>query len=244
MNHRPTGFSLVELLAAMLVGSFLLFAAATMLGQAGQGYDRGSGGVAAEREGRAVVTQIAEDLSKAVWHVDSVIEEGEGGWKRARLGFLSLQAPDAQSDDGRIADACAIHYYVKDLEIGGSTVRCLMRGFRESAEVFDTLANGSAEKLFDPQDKDEPVAFGVIAFEAEPLRRDPITRKLEAWTSGADEPVRAVRLKLVVARRELIGRLQNAGDWDGNPALGDPDRPQDNRYLETYELTQRFGNEA
>src|SRR5690606_7890884 len=156
------------------------------IGRAGEGYDRGSGSVAAEREGRAALTRIAEDLATAVWHSDPVFEEGDGDRKLARLGFLSLQPPDAQSDAGRSADVCAIHYYVEDRRIGGNTIRCLMRGFRESAEVFDKLGDEETEDLFSRRDLDEPLAFGVVAFEAEPLRRDPVTRRREKWIAGSD----------------------------------------------------------
>src|SRR5690606_5392822 len=68
MRREVSGFSLVEMLATLAVGSLLLLAAVSLIGRAGEGYDRGSGSVAAEREGRAALTRIAEDLATAVWH--------------------------------------------------------------------------------------------------------------------------------------------------------------------------------
>jgi prepilin-type N-terminal cleavage/methylation domain-containing protein len=93
-RHRG-GFTLLELLVTMAIGSILLLVAATMLGRAGDSYSQGSGSVAAEREARAVLTQMGEDFAKAVWHKDNVFEAGGEGWKRARTGFLSLQPEDA-----------------------------------------------------------------------------------------------------------------------------------------------------
>ena len=244
-RHRG-GFTLLELLVTMAIGSVLLLIAATLLGRAGDSYGQGSGSVAAEREARAVLTQMGDDFAKAVWHRDSVFEAGGEGWKRARLGILSLQPADAQSDAGRSGDLCTVHYYVKDIQVGKSTVRCLMRGFRESGEVFPALKAGSLAPMFTEEATDEPVAFGVLAFEATPLVRNS-TGELVPWQQlPADDPFAGapgfLRLRLVVARRELLGKLASTSDWDSSPLRGDPLKAADNRNLEVYEVIQRFGN--
>jgi prepilin-type N-terminal cleavage/methylation domain-containing protein len=244
-RHRG-GFTLLELLVTMSIGAVLLLVAATMLGRAGDSYSQGSGSVAAEREARAVLTQMGDDFAKAVWHQDTIFEAGGEGWKRARTGFLSLQPEDAQSDDGRSGDLCAVHYYVKDIQVGPSTVRCLMRGFRESGEVFPALRAGSLTPMFAEEDTDEPVAFGVLAFEATPLTRELGTGNLIDWTQTGN-PVTTgpdfLRLRLVVARRELLGKLATSSDWDSSPLRGDPLKASENRNLEVYEVLQRFGND-
>ncbi len=244
-RHRG-GFTLLELLVTMAIGSVLLLVAAAMLGRAGDSYSQGSGSVGAEREARAVLTQMRDDFGKAVWHRDTVFEAGGEGWRRARTGFLALQPEDAQSAEGRSGDLCAVHYYVKDIEVGSSTVRCLMRGFRESGEVFPALKAGSLTPLFAEKDTDEPVAFGVLSFEATPLVRDD-TGQLVPWQQlPADDPFNVaphfLRIRLVVARRELIGKLSTTRDWDTSPLRGDPLKAADNRNLEVYEVLQRFGN--
>jgi len=253
MTTRPSyrrGFTLLEVLLTMGIGSVLLFVAITMLSQAGNGYDRGSGSVAAEREARAVMTQMGDDLAKAEWHKDTILENDGEGWKRARLGFLSLQPDDAQSDDGRSGDLCAVHYYIKDIKVGTATVRCLMRGFRESNKVFPELKSGAFASLFDEDDIDEPVAFGVLSFSAETLVRDE-AGKWQTWRrvpaadgtasqNSTDRP-QAIRLRLIIARRELLGKLSTTRDWDSSPLRGDPQRSANNPDLETYEVIQRFG---
>jgi hypothetical protein len=189
---------------------------------------------------------MGDDFAKAVWHQDTIFEAGGEGWKRARTGFLSLQPEDAQSDDGRSGDLCAVHYYVKDIQVGPSTVRCLMRGFRESGEVFPALRAGSLTPMFAEEDTDEPVAFGVLAFEATPLTRELGTGNLIDWTQTGN-PVTTgpdfLRLRLVVARRELLGKLATSSDWDSSPLRGDPLKASENRNLEVYEVLQRFGND-
>ncbi|HEY1121929.1 MAG TPA: prepilin-type N-terminal cleavage/methylation domain-containing protein [Haloferula sp.] len=249
LSHRR-GFTLLEVLLTMGIGSVLLFVAVSMLGQAGNGYERGSGSVAAEREARAVLTQMGDDFAKAEWHQDTILENGGEGWKQGRIGFLSLQPNDAQSEDGRSGDLCAIHYYIKDVKVGTATVRCLMRGFRESNKVFPELKTGSFANLFDEDDIDEPVAFGVLSFSAEPLIRDN-AGKWDTWRrkptedgtisqTATDRP-QALRLRLIVARRELLGKLSTTRDWDSSPLRGAPEQSANNPDLETYEVIQRFG---
>jgi prepilin-type N-terminal cleavage/methylation domain-containing protein len=142
--RKSPGFTLVELLSSMVIGSIILLAAASLLGSSGDGYERVGGGVATEREARALVTQLTSDLATARFHKDGVIEASTKSWPDDRLGFLSLQPVQAQSDNGRIGDLCAVHYYIDDITIGGKTVRCLMRGFRESVETFKALESGTA----------------------------------------------------------------------------------------------------
>jgi prepilin-type N-terminal cleavage/methylation domain-containing protein len=237
------GFTLIELMATMAIGSALLLMAAGLLGRAGQNYARGSDGIAAEREARAALALIADDLAQAVWHRDSVLDPGAtDGWPRARLGLLSLQAADAQSDASRTGDLCAVTYSIRDLSLGQKTVRCLMRGFRESGEVFPALATGSAAPLFEARDEDEPLAFGVLSFEARPLVRAG-DGKLADWVPDADRSQAPdfVRLRLVVARRDLLGKLATAADWDAHPLLGDPARAAGHPQLEVHESLLRFG---
>jgi prepilin-type N-terminal cleavage/methylation domain-containing protein len=242
MSRR--GFTLIELMATMAIGGGLLLLAAGLLGRAGQGYARGSDGVAAEREARAALALIADDLAQAVWHRDCVLDPGGGdGWPRARLGLLSLQAGDAQSDQGRAGDLCAIHYQLRDLRIGQKTVRCLMRGFHDSAAVFPSLAAGSAAPLFEARDDDEPLAFGVLAFEARPLVRK-ADGKLADWVpdEARSQAPDFVRLRLVIARRDLLAKLSTAADWDAHPLLGDPARAAEHPQLEVHESLLRFGS--
>lgn len=244
----PRGFTLIELMCSMAIGTVILLAAAAMLGSSGDGYDRIGGGVASEREARALITQLATDLKTARFHKDEVIETTSATWPAHRLGFLTLQPSQAQTKDGRIGDLCSVRYYIKDLTIGGRTVRCLMRGFRESGETFKAVREDNVASLFDPDDNlDEPVAFGVVSFEARPKSRNAEGKWVD-WVKSDTTPPESLEVKLVIARRDLVSKLKQPSDWDGTGGagklLGTPDKADENKSLEVYGTNLRFGNHA
>ncbi len=245
-SQRTSGFTLIELLASMAIGTIVLLLAVGVLGRTGEGYDRVGGGVSAEREARAVLSQIAADFSNARYQADQIFEVNGTGWAKDRIGFLALQPADAQSTAGRIGDVCAIHYYIKDMVTGGRTVRCLMRGFRESSDTFDALKAGSITPLFAQRSVDEPIAFGVVSFEARPKTRD-ASGNWQNWVKSSGLSPQAVELKLVVARRDLSSKFSNSSDWDGQGAasklLGKPEDAARNKSLETFSSLIRFGND-
>ncbi|RPJ33824.1 MAG: prepilin-type N-terminal cleavage/methylation domain-containing protein [Verrucomicrobiaceae bacterium] len=246
LSRNPRGFSLVELMSAMVIGSLVLLAAASLLGSSGDGYERVGGGVAAEREARALINQLTADLATARFHKDGVIGKSTNSWPADRLGFLNLQPAQAQTDDGRIGDLCTVNYYIEDLTIGGKTVRCLMRGFRESKDTFAALGNGTLTPLFTPDTAiDEPVAFGVVAFEARPKTLDPNGRWVD-WLQNPTKGPEALDVRLVIVRRDLAGRLKTTADWDGSGTggkrLGSYAEAGRNPDLEVYGALIRFGH--
>jgi len=226
----------------MVIGSMILLAAASLLGGSGESYERVGGSVAAEREARALVTQLGADLATGHFHEDAVVKLSFGTWPADQIGFLSLQPAEAQSEDDHIGDLCAVNYYVDDLMIGGKTVRCLMRGFRSSRETFAALENDSVKSLFTSQAIDEPIAFNVVSFQARPMIRE----TNGTWTScPASSAPDAYDLRLVVARRELAGRLKTSSDWDrvgSGGKLGKAADAERNPDLEVYKAMLRFGN--
>lgn len=251
MTMRPQkqyeGFSLIELLVSMAVGAVVLLAAVSMLGSAADSYERVGGGVEIEREARAMISQLSSDLSSGQFHQDSLFDSRPQPWPADRLGILTMAPQSAQSESGRIGDLCAVSYYLADLTINEKTVRCLIRGFRESKETFDALANSSVSKLFVARENiDEPIAFGVVAFQAKPKSRD-ATGKWSDWTLSAAERPAAVEVRVILARRGLAAKLNEPADWNGAGVngwmLGEASAADRNKDFEIYETMIRYGND-
>jgi hypothetical protein len=150
----------------------------------------------------------------------------------------------AQTDEGRIGDLCAVNYTLRDLTIKGRTVRCLMRGFRESKDTFNAVENDSVASLFTERPAlDEPVAFGVVSFEARPKSLDDDGRWVD-WVTDDETGPQALDVRLVIARRDLAAKLKLPGDWDGgSKLLGNPSQAERNKSLEVYGALIRFGND-
>lgn len=240
------GFTLTEMLVSMTLGSVLLLAAVVMLENTGTGYERIGGGVATEREARGLLSQLAADLSNARFHKDGVIEMSSATWPVDQLGFLCLQPAMAQADDGRIGDLCAVSYAIRDLSVNGKTVRCLMRGCRDSADTFKALENDGLHPLLTRHDdRDEPIACGVVSFMARPQARDPAGQWI-AWSPTDPTGPEAFDVCLVLARRNLLAKLQRPADWDGAGTaaimLGPPAAVSRNPNLEVYSTLIPFGN--
>jgi pyruvate formate-lyase activating enzyme-like uncharacterized protein len=143
-----------------------------------------------------------------------------------------------QSEAARAGDLCAVFYYLKDLESNGQTVRCLMRGLRESAEVYPAIQQDEEEALFEARDEDEPVMFGVVTFDARPK-----VRKAGAWVEWNAEEIerpQAIEWRVEVARRDLEKRLETTTQWD---ALISERHPRDAKQIEVQTGIAAFGHE-
>lgn len=250
MKHRSSlyGFSLVELSCSIAVGSIVLLLAASMLGSSGDGYLKISNDIANSREVRAIVSQLISDLATAKYHPTQIIENPPSSWPSHRLGFFSLQAPQMQSDQGRIGDLCAVNYYLANLELEGKTVRCLMRGMRESADTYAALKTESARTLFEKNPtRDEPIGFGVVSFEVQPKIKSSSGEWVD-WESSATDASApgALALRLAIASQTLSAKLKSSDDWDGNGAnskfLGKPGEAPSHPHLDVHEILIRFGN--
>jgi hypothetical protein len=240
---RPlAGFSLIELLVSIGIGMVVLLVATVALDQTATGYERVEGSTGAEREARAAFSRLAADLMNAradgEWQTSARQSEG---WESSQLGFLSLQPGDAQAREDQIGDLCALRYYLKDMKIGGRTVRCLMRGMSASGPTFRNLRDGATEKLFVPEERDEPLAFNVVSFRARPVVRTNEGRWRE-WDDTFTIAPMAWEIHLVIAHRKLAAKRQakDSEQWH-RQQFGDPSNAAEHRYLEVFNTTINFG---
>lgn len=235
---RRPAFSLLELLLAMTAGMMVLLIAATALGDAGQKCGRVKAGVGVRREFRLGLEEWKADLASAMPEMPPHVllrQEGEAG---DRFGFFLLRPLSKQSEASGLGDLCAVIYYLKDFESHGQSVRCLARGFRESAEVYAAIKQGKQETLFETRVTDEPVMFGVVTLEARAkIRR---AGEWEDWSRETATTPQLIEWRIEVARRELQQRLETPAQWD---ALIGERKARDEKEIETQSGITAFGHE-
>lgn len=237
-NDRTKGFTLIELMCSMVIASIILLLIAITLAASGDSYGRIKANVESEREGRTLVNQLVSDLANAQFHKHFMIQKSPNVWPTDHLGFLTLAPALAQSETGRVGDLCAVVYYIKDLTINGKTVRCVMRGFRESLETFKALENNDVSLIYQENlALDEPIALGIISFAARPKLRDTNGKWID-WAESTHTNPQAIDLRIVVARHTLARRLNTADDWNGVGAagslIGNATHAERNANLEVY----------
>jgi hypothetical protein len=120
-----------------------------------------------------------------------------------------------------------------------------MRGCRDSKETFQALESNEVASLFAKRDAlDEPVAFGVISFSACPMSRDH-SGKWIRWVRNDLTSPETIGVCLVIARRDLAGKLKRPADWDGAGTtgwmLGKPSEASRQVNIEVYSPMLRFG---
>ncbi|MES2474727.1 MAG: prepilin-type N-terminal cleavage/methylation domain-containing protein [Verrucomicrobiota bacterium] len=236
-SQQIAGFTLVEMMFSLTLGTVILLTAAGLLGSSGDGYGRTSGSVATGREARASLDQLGTDLASAVSMKDAVLATGSGG----KIAFLTLLSESAQSDDGHLGDACVVSYRLADLKIGGRTRRCLVRSLRESGDTFRALRAGDSARAFtDKFSIEEPLAFDVVGFESRP-KVVALGGVWQDWVADESDAPDALEIKLTLVRPQLAGRMRTQQDWD---ALAMRSGKSRNPGLETTTATLRFGNHA
>jgi len=220
-RRKCSGFTLIELLVSMAIAVMLLLACVSVLGDAGKSYEQISGRLRMDREAREVMRQLMEDLASALDTPSGMREESVDAWPTDRIGFYALQPEPLQTAESFIGDLCAVRYQVWDLEVGGRMTRCLMRTMHDSAETFKALHEGRESGLWLERGlRDEPLAFGVLAFQVRNMRRDE-EGIWQAWNESDARRPEALELCLVIANRRLCGRLGKAGDWADTRILGE-----------------------
>lgn len=219
--RKDSGFTLIELLVCMAIAAMILLACVSVLGGTAESYEQIGGRLRMDREAREVMRQLMEDLSSVIDVPGGLHEESADAWPADRIGFYTLQPESLQAAEGFIGDLCAVKYQVRDIDVGGQMTRCLMRTAHDSVETFKALQEGRESGLWpESSPRDEPLAFGVLAFQVRRMRRD-TAGVWQAWKAGDPKRPDALELCLVIANRRLCGRLAKGGDWADTRILGE-----------------------
>lgn len=213
-RHLPSGgFSLVELLTAMAIGSLVLVAAATILAASNQSAERLRDSRSFSREQSEFLRRLADDLSSAVARPQSGLFI-QSGTDDAEIRFHCLKPEGAQPRESRLSDLCAVRYVLADFPSANGMTRCLARQFVPSREWFMALKSGQSSPSRNAMSA-EPVVLGVVRLEISQMVSDGRgnwTKPMEGAFSVSDR--RAIKLRIVLASPSLRSSLRSREDWN------------------------------
>lgn len=193
-KHTPDAFSLIEVLVASAVLSIVLAILLGALGTSMSLWRNTENKLGADREGRAVVQLLAQDLLNAVVPLSSKLwPRVEGG----TLQFLTAKPPDYQDEGaGDIGDVCFVEYRVSDDGLS------LTRAFQGSKWTYEKVLSGGG--FPSPGNAGEPQ---MLATNLLPESKDAL-RGLEVYKEASNT-------NFVVLGRQLLPRPAN----DTNPPV-------------------------
>ncbi len=247
-RSKKAAFSLIELLVAMSISSFILLTCAWLLGNSSGSYTLIRSSIACDREARSAMSRLTTDLASAQYYQDILFEQSEVARSEDQLRFLTLKSPNEQSTPTYAGDLCAVNYEIRDLKISNKIVRCLVRGIRESKETFHALQSKNISTLFlENPALDEPIAFDVISFQAHPKRLDH-DGVWQDWTPASSSKPEAIEIELVCVRPERAQQLQTSADWEkASQQIKDPTtakRLKFHQHFKVYQGVLRYGNDT
>ncbi len=195
----------------------------------------------ADAEARAIMQQLAIDLSGAEYHRACPLKLSLIDKENTRFGFLCLKPSSAQLVNEDMGDLCAVAYSIKDLSINGKSARCLMRGIRSSQVTFEALRQNQVDRLFiKGAMMDEPIGYNIISFVVRPMVCQADGKRSD-WDKDQNEPPNTIEIQLTVADQQLSKQLKSPEEWDRLLAKVSND-PSHFANLKTYHGSFEFGH--
>ncbi|MEM9080101.1 MAG: prepilin-type N-terminal cleavage/methylation domain-containing protein [Verrucomicrobiota bacterium] len=214
---RPAGFTLVEVLVAMGVGTTVLLVMMTVMSMGTQGYQEATRRIDAMVEARSALSVLADDVSTLVGTSDDEFGWEEDDERFHQIWFLTIKPEDAQDAENAIGDVCLVHYFTAvtpDAPIEDAVYsRKLYRRFWSSGEVIDRLFSGNLPSMSPNPELAEAIAFNVTRFVAQPLMSSPQNGRMIEWSAGNGTP-ESLGLNLQVIDSDTAALFREESDWD------------------------------
>jgi prepilin-type N-terminal cleavage/methylation domain-containing protein len=241
-NHgKVSGFTLVEMMASLAISSMILLVSASVLGIATESYQKSGSHFMADAEARAIMQQLASDLSSAEYHPACQLKLSSTDKENTRFGFLCLKPIAAQLVNEDIGDLCAVVYSIKDLSINGKSVRCLTRTMQSSQVTFAALRQDQIGGLFTKDIMmDEPIGYNIISIVVKPMTRGADGQWID-WDKDLNKPPDTIEIQLNLADEQLAKQLKSPEEWN-QFLVKSGDNPSHHANLKTYHGSFEFGH--
>lgn len=211
------GFSLIEVIVAAGIGTFIILMMAMTMRLGTDGFNEATRRIDALVEARAALGVMADDVSTMVG-----ASEDEFGWKSSderfhEIWFLTLKPIESQDPDKAVGDVCFVHYFTavtQDAPVEDAAFsRKLYRRFLSSGDLLQRLTSGTLPSPSADPNRAEAVAFNVTRFVAQPLARTSTSGPLTEWSEGNGLPV-SLGIDFQVVDGDTAALLREEEDWN------------------------------
>ena len=203
------GFSLVELLTAMVISSLLMFALFSLVGRSGTNYRLSQRKITTISDTRAFLQFIQNDLSTRVADTKFFWKLNPNG--SHEFAFIRTHDSETQPDEG---DLSTVLYYVgftADGKKSGS-----QKIFRRvlDGEQTQKLIEAGTKAAFPARDPatDDTVVYNVVRFQVSPLQRD-AAGNLQNWVETSVTAPSLLEVTLDITDDFSAQRLVSEKSW-------------------------------
>jgi prepilin-type N-terminal cleavage/methylation domain-containing protein len=203
------GFSLVELLTAMVISSLLMFALFSLVGRSGTNYRLSQRKITTISDTRAFLQFIQNDLSTRVADTKFFWKANPNG--SHEFAFIRAHDPEAMPDEG---DLSAVLYYVAFTADGKkSGSQKIFRRLLDGAQT-QKLIEAGAQAAFPARDPatDDAVVYNVVRFQVKPLQRD-AAGNLQNWVETSATAPSLLEVTLDITDDFSAQRLVTEKTW-------------------------------
>ncbi len=212
------GFTVVELMTAMVVTSMLMIALFSLVGQSSTNYRLSHRKVNTLADTRAFLHFLQNDLSSRISDTRFFYRETSAGF--VEFAFTRTRSADEDTSKGDLATTI---YYVAVTEDDARHESPKI--FRRTLSVEETqklLAQGEAAPFpnYDAN-ADEPLVYNVVSFMIKPSSRNPLGNWQE-WQPNSNQSPERLQLTLDLIDDNTAQRFASKDDWVSLSASADP----------------------
>lgn len=234
MPRVVQGFSLVELLTAMVISSLLMFALFSLVERSGTNYRLSQRKINTISDTRAFLHFIQNDLSTRVADTKFFWKLNPNG--SHAFAFIRTHDPEALPEEG---DLSAVVYYVAFTADGKKSGS--QKIFRRVLDAKQTqkLLEAGAQAAFPAHDPaaDDAVVYNVVRFQVRPLQRD-AAGNLQNWVETSATAPSLMEVTLDITDDFSAQRLVSEKSWlDLTESTNIKQREAVRRFVQNIPLT-------
>jgi type II secretory pathway pseudopilin PulG len=229
------GYTIVELMVAMAITSFMLIVLLSLVAQSSSLYDRTQRAVNSLSQARAFMQFFEGEVATRLPTTPLLHETSSPGVSLPahRIAFVHTVGIDEQMPNAPGDLGTSTYYVAFSPDAGGLVSPKLFRRFLDPVETQALLDAGAAPPFPEPAPElDEFVVENVLAFELDLQFSDPVTVEWREWNVDSPEPPGRMIVRLRFLDHAIASRFTTEAEWN---RLATAPSNEERRYIREFE---------